>query len=248
MRLQRYDFELTYVPGTQMFIADTLSRAAPCVAQTSESEEDVALHVDMVYAALPATQEQLSKIAKETSEDPVLRKVMRHLQEGWIKGSCKQYYHIQSELSVVDGLLLKGDRIVVPTSMRREMLNRIHEGYLGAEKSKRRAHEALYWPNMNSDIDQLTSECATCQVYHYKQTREPLIPTELPTQPWEKANRKAEKGVQIVKRLLKKAAHSNTDPYLALMAYRAAPLESGKSPAELLMGRNIRTRLPRRKM
>ncbi|KAJ8381193.1 hypothetical protein SKAU_G00019710 [Synaphobranchus kaupii] len=245
MRLQRYDFELTYVPGTQMFIADTLSRAAPCVAQTSESEEDVALHVDMVYAALPATQEQLSKIAKETSEDPVLRKVMRHLQEGWIKGSCKQYYHIQSELSVVDGLLLKGDRIVVPTSMRREMLNRIHEGHLGAEKSKRRARKALYWPNMNSDIDQLTSECATCQEYHYKQTREPLIPTELPTQPWEKANGKAEKGVQIVKRLLKKAAHSNTDPYLALMAYRAAPLESGKSPAELLMGRNIRTRLPR---
>lgn len=58
------------------------------------------------------------------------------------------------------------------------------------------------------------------------------------------ANRKAEKGVQIVKRLLKKAAHSNTDPYLALMSYRAAPLESGKSPAELLLGRKIRTRLP----
>ena len=58
------------------------------------------------------------------------------------------------------------------------------------------------------------------------------------------ANGKAEKGVQIVKRLLKKAAHSNTDPYLALMSYRAAPLESGKSPAELLLGRKIRTRLP----
>uniref|UniRef100_UPI003AAE90D4 latent-transforming growth factor beta-binding protein 1-like n=1 Tax=Centroberyx gerrardi TaxID=166262 RepID=UPI003AAE90D4 len=58
------------------------------------------------------------------------------------------------------------------------------------------------------------------------------------------ANGKAEKGVQIVKRLLKKAAHSNTDPYLALMSYRAAPLESGKSPAELLLGRKIHTRLP----
>ena len=57
------------------------------------------------------------------------------------------------------------------------------------------------------------------------------------------ANGKAEKGVQIVKRLLKKAAHSGTDPHLALMAYRAAPLERGRSPAELLMGRNIRTRL-----
>lgn len=55
MKLQRYDYELTYVLGTQMFIADTLSRAAPNVIHSTKSEEDVALHVDMVYAALPAT-------------------------------------------------------------------------------------------------------------------------------------------------------------------------------------------------
>ncbi len=39
---------------------------------------------------------------------------------------------------------------------------------------------------------------------------------------------KAEKGEQTVKRLLKKAAHSNSNPYPALMSYRAALLESGK--------------------
>jgi len=181
---------------------------------------------------------------------------------------------------------------------------------------------------MNSDIDQLVSECTTCQEHHYKQTKEPLITTELPSQPWEKvgtdifhyegkdyflvinyysnypktytlpsttsrafisqlkaifsrqgipltlvsddgpvyashefqvcvsehefnhvtssplypqANRKAKKGVQIVKRLLKKAVHGNTDPYLALMSYRAALVLSGKSPAELLLGRKIHT-------
>lgn len=74
----------------------------------------------------------------------------------------------------------------MPTSMRREMLARIHEGHLGVEKSKRRACEALYWPNMNCDIDQLIRECATCQKYHYKQAKEPLITTELPSQPWQK--------------------------------------------------------------
>uniref|UniRef100_A0A3Q1EK56 Gypsy retrotransposon integrase-like protein 1 n=1 Tax=Acanthochromis polyacanthus TaxID=80966 RepID=A0A3Q1EK56_9TELE len=179
MRLQRYDFELIYTPGTQMFIADALSRAAHGDIQTSGTEKDIAVQVDMVYAALPATQEQLTKIAAQTAEDPVLRKVMKNLQDGWKKGSCVQYYPLQSELSVVEGLLLKGDRIVVPTSMRREMLQRIHEGHLGAEKSKRRAREALYWPNMNSDIDRITSECATCQEFRYKQTKEPLIPTEI---------------------------------------------------------------------
>ncbi|XP_056098277.1 uncharacterized protein LOC130077157 [Rhinichthys klamathensis goyatoka] len=58
------------------------------------------------------------------------------------------------------------------------------------------------------------------------------------------ANGKAEKGVQIVKSLLTKAKKNGEDPYLALLAYRAAPLVSGKSPAELLMGRRLQTQIP----
>uniref|UniRef100_A0A3Q2YZ04 Integrase catalytic domain-containing protein n=1 Tax=Hippocampus comes TaxID=109280 RepID=A0A3Q2YZ04_HIPCM len=58
------------------------------------------------------------------------------------------------------------------------------------------------------------------------------------------ANGKAEKGVHIVKQLLKKATDSRSDPYLALLSYRTAPLECGQSPAELLMNRKLRTTLP----
>ena len=58
------------------------------------------------------------------------------------------------------------------------------------------------------------------------------------------SNGQAEKGVHILKQLLKKAEDSNSDPYLALLSYRASPLQSGHSPAELLMNRKIRTTLP----
>uniref|UniRef100_A0A9J7ZGX9 Integrase catalytic domain-containing protein n=1 Tax=Cyprinus carpio carpio TaxID=630221 RepID=A0A9J7ZGX9_CYPCA len=60
-----------------------------------------------------------------------------------------------------------------------------------------------------------------------------------------KANGKAEKGVQIVKRLLKKAAASNSDEYLALLNYRSSPLGCGLSPAELLMNRKLCDTLPK---
>ncbi|XP_064643570.1 uncharacterized protein K02A2.6-like [Lineus longissimus] len=59
------------------------------------------------------------------------------------------------------------------------------------------------------------------------------------------SNGKSEKGVQIVKRLLKKAIESGQDPELALLQYRSAPLKCGKSPAELLFNRQLKTRVPR---
>ena len=56
------------------------------------------------------------------------------------------------------------------------------------------------------------------------------------------ANGAAERGVRTVKSLLNK---STDDPYSALLAYRATPLENGYSPTELLMGRKLRTTIPK---
>lgn len=58
------------------------------------------------------------------------------------------------------------------------------------------------------------------------------------------SNELVENGVKIVKLLFKKAHDSNTEPYLALLNYRDAPLKHGKSPAELLFSRKLKTRLP----
>ncbi|KAI3356713.1 hypothetical protein L3Q82_003311 [Scortum barcoo] len=54
------------------------------------------------------------------------------------------------------------------------------------------------------------------------------------------SNGEAERAIRTIKSLLKKSG----DPYFALMAYCAAPLANGYSPAELLMGRKIRTTVP----
>ena len=70
--------------------------------------------------------------------------------------------------------------------MRKELLQRIHQGHMGIEKSKRRARDVLYWPGMNSQINGMISRCTICSVEHQRQsTKEPMIPYRIPSKPWE---------------------------------------------------------------
>lgn len=330
MKMQRYDFEMVYTPGKHLVLADALSRA-PIEGCSGVTDEDIESHINMVFSTLPLSEMKSRQIAEATSHDAELQHVIRNVDEGWPAGSCPRYYHVRGELSVVGGLLLKNSRIVIPEILRPDILSRIHEGHLGMEKCKRRARESVYWPGINKDIETLVSGCGTCQKHRCKQSKEPMLISEMSVSPWYKvgmdlfhfrgknylvmvdyfsnfpemalltntsstcvithaksifarhgiphivvsdngpcfsssewgnfadryefchvtssphyaqSNGQAEKGVHILKQLLRKAADSDSDPYLALLSYRATPLQCGLSPAELLMGRKLRTTLP----
>lgn len=100
--------------------------------------------------------------------------------------SDNPYQHFKDELSVLDGVLLKGTNIVVPMSMRKQMLNLAHEGHLGMEKCKRWAREVLYWPGKHRDIVTLVQQCEVCQRHRYQQPKEPMKSHDKPVEPWRK--------------------------------------------------------------
>lgn len=135
---------------------------------------------------LPVSDTKSRRIAEVTSHDTELQRVIQNMDEGWPAGSCPRYYHVQGDLSFVDGLLLKKGRIVIPEALRPDLLNRIHEGHLGIEKCKRRARESVYWPGLNKDIEMLVSKCETCQKHQSKQTKESMVISESPAFPWHK--------------------------------------------------------------
>ena len=72
----------------------------------------------------------------------------------------------------------------MPSSLRRQMLNLVHESHLGIIKCKQRVREVLYWPAMNSDIEETVKNCTKCTDFQRKQPSEPLIPTETPGLPF----------------------------------------------------------------
>ena len=70
--------------------------------------------------------------------------------------------------------------------MRREILGKIHEGHLGAEKCKRSAHQSVFWPGLDNQIEQVVGRCETCLKSLPSKPIVSLLPHELPTRPWQK--------------------------------------------------------------
>ena len=69
-----------------------------------------------------------------------------------IPSEIRPYTGFQDELSEANGILFKGEQIIVPKSMQKEMLQIIHQGHLGRDKSLAAAREVLFWPGMTSQI------------------------------------------------------------------------------------------------
>ena len=188
--MQKYDYSLTYEPGKELVIPDMLSRAT--LPDTDNSmEKEVDLHVHTVTSNLPATKSKLDELREATSNDKTMRDVREIIKSGWPETksqapvNTQEYWHIRDELSEIDGIIFKGDRIVVPPSQRKEMLERIHQGHMGIEKSKRGARDVLYWPGMNSQISDMIAKCSICLEHRRENTKKPIIPFRIPSHPWE---------------------------------------------------------------
>ena len=168
LRMQKYDYALEYKPGKELVLPDMLSRAPVSPTVDDNMEEEIALHVHLIRRTLPVTESKLEEIKRATAEDQSMRTLSETIKYGWpeTKGetpvSIHAYLDVRDELSELNGVVLRGERIVIPSSMKKEMLERIHQGHMGIKKSKRRARDTLYWPGMNSQITDTVSRCTIC--------------------------------------------------------------------------------------
>ncbi|XP_075749317.1 uncharacterized protein LOC142814443 [Rhipicephalus microplus] len=115
-----------FVPDRDLLLADLLSRAA-LPTGGGDQVEDVDVHTTQVVTSIISKATML-RLQKETLEDPLLSRTMKQMEDGMaIDGVLKPY---AEELSVVNGVVLKGCKVVVPKSMRAEIPERIHDGHL----------------------------------------------------------------------------------------------------------------------
>ena len=119
-----------------------------------------------------------------------LAEIRQYCLEGWPhKSQVSQrvcpYYTVSAEISLSEGLLLQGSRIIIPQSLRKKVLQQIHTGHQGITKCRDRARQSVWWPGLPSQLQDMVSSCEVC-CQHHSQRAEPLIPSELPQLPWQK--------------------------------------------------------------
>ena len=187
LRTQNYDCDIKWVKGKDQHIADMLSRACN---NADAAQRNTEAYVNMCKY-LPMSDARLQTIRNETANDISLSKLKKVVAEGWpskeeTAPEIKQSYSFADELCVQDGILFKGDRVIIPKNLRNTMLKEIHIAHGGQQACLGRARESMYWPAMTSEIKEYVSKCEICRKYEIANQKETLMPHEVPEWPWQK--------------------------------------------------------------
>ena len=150
-------------------------QVADCLSHNVQAEsvlEDETINVTV--AAISMLQEgKINQIKHETSKDLTLVKLAKVVQTGWpdqhaeIDQDLHAFWIHRSNLSIIDGVIMNGTRIVIPKSLQNEYLICLHTGHFGISKCRARAKSTVYWRGIDKDITNLIDHCDTCrQVQH----------------------------------------------------------------------------------
>ena len=201
-RLQRmrekmtpYSFTASWQKGSDHCIPDALSRA-PTSDPTADDEATEAADDPLraaVIAALHAEREtedgarlaplvdpSLERIRAAADRDPeyeALREVILHgfpEHRHEAPPAVRPYWGVRSMLALDSGLIVYGPRLVIPVSLRRDVLTRLHQSHQGIERTKRRARLCVFWPGIDRDVTNVVSSCPRCRQLVPSHANEPL--------------------------------------------------------------------------
>ena len=109
-----------YIPGKELVVADALSRAPLSTSNPERPTREMSYYVHSVFENVPINSNRLQQIKAATADDSTMQSLLKYIKDGWpsqkneVEQDICPYYNIRDDLTEVEGLILKGQRIVIP--------------------------------------------------------------------------------------------------------------------------------------
>ena len=150
------------------------------------------IQVDAIQSSIDMLEcISIEEIQKASSQDDCLQQLKKFIIAGWpdtrdeLHTNIRPYWLYQDKLAVIDGIILKDRCIVIPDSLKEQVLTQLHASHMGIEKTKLLACESVFWSNINDDIEAYIKHCATCLEFQQTQPKDKIIHHDIPLRPWE---------------------------------------------------------------
>ena len=145
-----------------------------------EMTRETALEIMNISMFGDISDKRLDEMGEETSRDAKLQSVMKLVLEGWpadkreIPVCVLLYFDFRECLSVLDGILLKGETIGIRMALKPSIKRILPSAQLGRDSMLRRARGTVYRPDMASDIKEIANICEACREMKPGNPPEPL--------------------------------------------------------------------------
>ena len=192
MKIQRYNYTAQWVKGKDNQDADALSR----YPITKPTQDEMVQTVGVVHAikATDPTDLRLSEIHQVADSDKEYSDLKQMILNGFpsekaqLPVHLRSYWHMHDKLSIDDDLVVCGKRLVIPLMLRKVVLNHLTRAHMGAAKTKARAREIVWWPNIDQQIEMSTKLCTPCQDNLNSHQKEPMTSRPVPTRAFQEVH------------------------------------------------------------
>ncbi|XP_058827498.1 uncharacterized protein K02A2.6-like [Topomyia yanbarensis] len=185
LRLQAFSFNVVYRKGSAN-LADCLSRLASHVDDPSWNEEsEVYIRRVAVETLALLNGDGAEEFDKNTEIEikAIQEAAAIDISEVVQETKCDEELGT-NELSYMNGLVMRGSKLVIPLALRDRMCQIAHEGHPGQSAMKSRLRDKCWWPNMDKEIIKLCEACEGCRLVHSANPPEPMSRRSMPEKPW----------------------------------------------------------------
>lgn len=180
--LSAFDYEVVFKQGAENVDADCISRAP--ITQ-KELSCDMAINSEINQVCMISVNEistellNADAIRTATDSDEHLSRIKQEIQD-----DPERSY----EYTLEDGILFKGQRVIIPGILQKSVLEELHRTHIGITKMKQLARRYIYWKGIDKDIERISRTCEPCAKIKANPSKVPVHPWDEPKENWDRVH------------------------------------------------------------